>query len=75
MRKARTVTRGVLIISSADISATDISATDMVIFTTLVIHTTITWLVDINTNYSAHEIYFIYCMLSKSCYYFPLNKF
>ena len=74
MRKARTVTRGVLIISSADISATDISATDisatdisatdisatdMVIFTTLVIHTTITWLVDINTNYSAHEIYFI----------------
>ena len=46
--------RGVSIIGS-----TDILATDRVIFTTSVIGTTITQLADINTNYSACEIYFI----------------
>ena len=47
-------TRGVPIIGS-----TDISATDRVIFTTSVIGTTITQPADINTDYSACEIYFI----------------
>ena len=46
--------RGVPIIGS-----TDISATDRVIFTTSVIGTTITQPADINTDYSACEIYFI----------------
>ena len=46
--------RGVPIIVS-----TDISATNSVIFTTSVIGTTITQPADINTDYSACEIYFI----------------
>ena len=48
------IIRGVPIIGS-----TDISATDRVIFTTSVIGTTITQPADINTDYSACEIYFI----------------